>query len=333
MIKHHNKLRPQERGEIALLKARGLTLREIAKRLGRSISTISDEIRRNREWIDGEFIYEAISAQEEYEKRKSKAGVRQPLKNDNIYRYVIEKLRAGWSPEQISGRLKREHPTDNNWWISHEAIYQYIYAEENKDEGLWEYLPRHQKKRRRKYGRKVHKGRIPNRVSIHLRSKSIEERTEFGHWEGDTLEGKWHRNGFHTEVERVSRTTYAVKVNSISSVEALNAQKEIFSDLPKDARKSVTLDNGRENHLHTKLKQDLKMKTYFADPYSSWQRGTNEYHNGLIRRYFPKKTDLSEVTQEELDDIILEINNRPRKVLKYQTPLEVFNHYLTKCSD
>jgi len=333
MIKHHNKLTPQERGKIALLKAKGKTLRYTAKILGRSVSTISDEIRRNREWINEEFIYEAISAQEEYEKRKSKAGKRQPLKNDNIYRYVIEKLRAGWSPEQISGRLKYEHPNDKSCWISHETIYQYIYDEENKDEGLWEYLPRHQTKRRRRYGRKVHKGKIPDRVSIHLRPKVIDKRSEFGHFEGDTLEGKGHRDGFHTEVERLSRIIFAIKVKSISSEEALKAQKEIFEELPEKARKSVTLDNGRENHLHTKLKQDLKMKTYFADPYSSWQRGTNEYHNGLIRRYFPKKTDLSEVTQEELDDIILEINNRPRKVLRYQTPLEVFNHYLSKCSD
>lgn len=122
-------------------------------------------------------------------------------------------------------------------------------------------------------------------------------------------------------------------MNVISSEEAVRAQKAIFSDLPVDARKSTTLDNGRENHYHKQLRNELGMRTYFADPYSSWQRGTNEYHNGLIRRYFPKKTALSEVTQEELDDIVLEINNRPRKVLEYQTPLEVFNQYLSKCSE
>lgn len=194
-------------------------------------------------------------------------------------------------------------------------------------------LPRHQKKRRKKGGRKVHKGKIPDRISIHLRPKTINRRKQFGHFEGDTIEGIGHRDGFHTEVERLSRITFAIKVKTISSEEAVEAQREIFGFLPVNARLSTTLDNGRENHYHKKLKQELGMDTYFADPYSSWQRGTNEYHNGLIRRYFPKKTNLSEVTQEELDDIVFEINSRPRKVLKYQTPLEVFNHYLSKCSE
>lgn len=333
MIKHHGKLMPYERGKIALLKAKGVSLRNIAKYLERTVSTISDELKRNSIWEGGEFVYEAISAQEEYEKRKTKAGTRVPLKNKDVYRYVIDKLRSGWSPEQISGRLKREHPNDKYWWISYESIYQYIFDPDNTDENLWEYLPRHQKKRRKKGGRKVHKGKIPGRISIHLRPKTIDKRKEFGHFEGDTVEGVGHKDGFHTEVERLSRITFAIKVKSISSEEALKAQKEIFTDLPVKARISVTLDNGRENHLHTELKKDLGIDTYFADPYSSWQRGTNEYHNGLLRRYFPKKTNLSEITQEELDEVLWEINNRPRKVLKYQTPLEVFNYYLTKCSE
>lgn len=329
----HNKLSAKERDKIALLKAKGMSVREIAERLGRSKSTISDELNRNGRWEGGELKYEAIYAQEEYKSRKSKAGRREPLKNDFVYKYTVDKLRSGWAPEQISGRLKREHETDKSLTVSHEAIYQYVYNPKNKQERLWEYLPRHQKKRKQKGGRKVHKGKIENRISIHLRPKSIDKRKEFGHFEGDTVEGLGHKDGFHTEVERLSRITFAVKVKSISSIEALKAQKEIFTDLPSKARISVTLDNGRENHLHTELKKDLGINTYFADPYSSWQRGTNEYHNGLLRRYFPKKTNLTEVTQEELDEILWEINNRPRKVLKYQTPLEVFNYYLSKCSD
>lgn len=333
MIKHHNKLTPQERGKIALLKVKEVSLRDIAKYLGRTISTISDELKRNSSWEGGEFVYEAISAQEEYEKRKAKAGERTPLKNKDVYRYVIDKLRSGWSPEQISGRLKRDNPNNKHWWISYESIYQYIFDPDNTNERLWEYLPRHKKKRRKKGGRKVHKGKIPDRISIHLRPKTINKRKEFGHFEGDTIEGVGHNDGFHTEVERLSRIIFAIKVKTITSEEAVKVQKEIFSSLPANARLSTTLDNGRENHYHKKLKQELGMDTYFADPYSSWQRGTNEYHNGLIRRYFPKKTNLSEVTQEELDDIVFEINSRPRKVLKYQTPLEVFNHYLSKCSE
>ena len=329
----HTKLSAEERDKIALLKAKGISISEIAERLGRSKSTISDELSRNGHWEGGEFKYEAISAQEEYELRKSKAGKREPLKNDFVYKYTIDKLRSGWAPEQISGRLKREHKTDKSLTVSHEAIYQYIFNPKNIEERLWEYLPRHRKKRKQKGGRKVHKGKIENRISIHLRPESIDKRKEFGHFEGDTIEGLGHRNGFHTEVERLSRITFAVKVKSISSTEALRAQKEIFMDLPSKARISVTLDNGRENHLHTELKKDLGIDTYFADPYSSWQRGTNEYHNGLLRRYFPKKTNLTEVTQEELDEVLWEINNRPRKVLEYQTQLEVFNYHLSKCSD
>lgn len=329
----HNKLSAKERDKIALLKARGESIGGIAFNLGRSKSTIWDELNRNGSWEGGEFKYEAIFAQEGYESRKSKAGIRQPLKNDFVYKYTIDKLRSGWAPEQISGRLKREHKSDNNLTVSHEAIYQYIYNPKNHEERLWEYLPRHRKKRKQKGGRRVHRGMIENRISIHLRPKSIDKRKEFGHFEGDTVEGLGHRDGLHTEVERLSRITFAVKVKSISSEEALKAQKEIFTGLPSKARISVTLDNGRENHLHQELKKDLGVNTYFADPYSSWQRGTNEYHNGLIRRYFPKKTNLTEITQEELDEALWEINNRPRKVLKYQTPLEVFNYHLSKCSD
>jgi len=334
MTKHHNKLKPQERGRIAHLKARGISIRSIAKYLGRAISTISDELGRNSNWEGGIVVYEAISAQEEYEKRKTLAGEREPLKNKDVWGYVIDKLRRGWSPEQISGRLRRKHPEDRHWSISHEAIYQYIFNADNTHERLWEYLPRRKGKRRKQHGRHVHKSRIPERVSIHLRPENINDRSEFGHFEGDTVEGmRSIGDGIHTEVERLSRLTFAVKVKSITSEEGLRAQMEIFNLLPKRARLSTTLDNGRENHYHKKLKQELGMSTYFADPYSSWQRGTNEYHNGLIRRYFPKRTNFSIVSQEELNDIVLEINNRPRKVLKYQTPLEVFNYNLSKCSD
>jgi len=196
MIKHHSKLTPYERGRIALLKAKGSSLRDIATDLRRSISTISDELKRNSNLQQGELIYEAIFAQEEYESRKSKAGKRTPLKSKQLYQYVIENLRDGWSPEQISGRLKIDHLNDTSWWISYETIYQYIFDPENVHERLWEYLPRHRKKRRKKGGRQVHKGKIPDRVSIHLRPKSIGTRKVFGHFEGIRLRGKVIKVGF-----------------------------------------------------------------------------------------------------------------------------------------
>lgn len=324
MGNHHTKLSAQERDMIAVWIGGGIRFREIARRLGRSVSTISDEVKRNTYQEN----YVAIHAQSVTEQRKIEARKRHPLKDEATYAYVFKKLEGGWSPEEIAGRLKR---MTGKTVICHETIYAFIYAEENRDKKLFEYLPRKQKRRKKQSGRKVHRSHIPERVSIHQRPKEVNQRTVFGHWEGDTVEGKGKRDGIHTEAERVSRLYAAVKVGAITSQEAVAAQKKIFAPLPKKARRSTTLDNGRENHLHMELKE-LTMKTYFADPYSSWQRGTNEYHNGLLRRYLPKGTSFADLTQDELDDIVWEINNRPRKCLGYQTPQEVFTSYIN-CSD
>lgn len=155
----------------------------------------------------------------------------------------------------------------------------------------------------------------------------MNERTEFGHWEGDTIEGKWRKDGIYTEAERVSRFLMAAKVSRIASEETLRAQLAMFANMPKEARLSTTLDNGRENYLHYELRE-LGMKTFFADPYSSWQRGTNEYHNGVLRRYLPKRTDFATIDDEELQDIVNEINNKPRKCLGWETPEEKFKKSL-----
>lgn len=333
-MKNHKKIDKKERGVVARMLAQGKKIREIARLLCRSPSTISSEIARNQVWDGERFIYESIVAQEEYEKRKSNAGRRVPLKNKWVYQYTIDHLQLGWSPEQISGRLKREHPLVKSRTVGMETIYRYIYDSQNADERLWEYLPRGQKKRRKQKGRSVHKCHIEARVSISKRLAKVNKRKEFGHFEGDTVEGKRSvGDGIHTEVERVSRILFAQKVNTINSEETIKVQTEIFSRLPKPARKSVTLDNGRENHLHIKLNEILNMKTYFCHPYASYERGTNENTNGLLRRYLPKQADFSTLTQEELNEIVSEINNRPRKVLKYQTPQEVFTSCINNCSD
>lgn len=271
----------------------------------------------------------AIHAQNISSKRKSLAGKRHPLKNDQVFKWVIKRLIRGWSPEQISGRMKVIFPNDSQMRITPETIYSFIYSKDFKYRKFWEYLPWKKRKRSHKHGRKVYKASIPDRVSIHLRPSSVDQNLEFGHFEGDSVEGLGHKDGVHTEVERVSRKYFAVLVGSISSEAAIRAQTEIFSPLPKWARKSTTLDNGRENHLHSKLKE-LGMQTYFADPYSSWQRGSNEYHNGLLRRYFPKKTNFKNITQEEINEVVEEINNRPRKCLGFYTPNEVFLRELDK---
>ncbi len=315
--KSHKKITSEERDKIAQWVSQKVGVREMARRLGRSHSSICGELERNAHREAG---YVAIHAQQLTDERKREARKREPLKGAKIFAYVHRKLRCGWSPEMIAGRLEKEN---RRRLISHEAIYQYIYAPENADLHLFEYLPWKRIKRRKKRGRKVHKSHIPQRVSIHERPEDVNKRMEFGHWEGDTVEGKWHRNGIHTETERMSRLLAAEKVSHIASEETIAAQRHMFGNVPETARRSTTLDNGRENHLHYQL-EALNMKTYFADPYSSWQRGTNEYHNGVLRRYLPKGTDFDTIDDEELQDIVNEINNKPRKCLGWSTPKEVF---------
>jgi transposase, IS30 family len=316
-MQKRGKLTEEERDRIAVLRGQRIGVREIGRLLNREHSTISREIKRNR-FGQG---YHALHAQHRAEERKSQAGKRYPLKDPLTYAYVFEKLKEGWSPEQIAGRLAYE---EKESIICPETIYQFIYSKNMKEEKLWEYLPRKQKHRHKQHGRGVHHERIPQRVSIHNRPETINQREELGHWEGDTVEGKGHKGGIHTEVERVSRFLAARKVEAITSVQTIVVQQEIFEKLPCTLRRSTTLDNGRENHLHMHLNR-LGMQTYFADPYASWQRGTNENTNGLLRRYLPKKTSFTNLTQEELDDIVTEINNRPRKVLQYKTPAEILS--------
>lgn len=328
------KLTPKERDRIARLNSQGCGIREIARQLDRSPSTISQEIRAGR-WHDHNVhtsVYVAIHAQNLRSKRATGSNKQPKLaSNIRLKAYVETRLRMGWSPEQISGRVQLDYPNDQSMRIGHEAIYRYIYAEEQTEQRFWEYLPRKQTKRRKRPGRKVKRSRIPDRVSIHKRPPGAADRTEFGHWEGDTVEGRRSvGDGIHTEVERVSRKLLAQKVGRIASRETALAQLKLFSRQPVAARKTTTLDNGRENKQHMKLNK-LGIQTYFADPYSSWQRGTNENTNGLLRRYLPKRTDFTNLTQAELDDIVAEINSRPRKVLGYKTPDEVYSEQLLKC--
>jgi len=320
MTKGNGKITERERDEIAILRAKSIGVRAIARKLGRSPSSISDELKRN---TFGEY-YVAIHAQAKADKRKVEAGKRPPLKNRFVYVYVRRKLRRGWSPEQISGRLKMKYPGDETKHIHFESIYRYIYEETNKDKQLWEYLPRKQKKRKKKYGRKSHRCRIPDRVSIHDRPTEVEDRQVFGHWEGDSIEGKAHKGGIHTQVERKTRYLIAQFINNLTAEETVRAQSQMFLGLPKEALRSTTVDNGKEFTKH----KEFELTVYFADPYSSWQRGTNENSNGLIRRYIPKKTDVRKIDQSELDDMIREINNKPKKCLGFRKPQEAFEEEL-----
>lgn len=326
------KIKPEERDKIAFLLASKTSLREIARELGRSVSSISEEVKRNS--IQGE--YASIAAQRLSEQRNIACRRKNPLKSAAIYAYVFEKLRCGWSPEQIAGRLKKENNNKNV--ISYETIYRFIYSPQGMKINLSEYLVRHHYKRRKWHSRYLYRRGIANRVSIRLRPKEVEKRKSFGHWEADVVEGKAHRKGIQTLLERKTRFFQARVLETIDSEYGVRAQRDILIEFPKEARKTLTMDNGKENYNHQKLMRWLGLKTFFCDPYCAWQKGSNENHNGVLRRYIPKKADLTDFYQPELDAIIEEINQRPRKCLNYETPKEAFTRELKlikiqKCSD
>lgn len=319
-------LSSSNRDKIAVWYAAGIGVREIARRLGRNHGVISRELRRNR---SGKH-YVAIAADAKFKKRKHLAGLRESLVNPKLYSYVLGRLRDGWSPEQIAGRLKFQN--EGRAGISYETIYRFIYKEENKHRKLWQQLPRGHAKRRQWHGRSGKVEKIPNRVSIHERPEIIENRSEFGHWEGDSVVGHGKHHGIHTEVERATRYFQAKLLSKLDSKNSVLAQTKIFGSLPSFSRKTVTLDNGLEFVRHQQLTAETGMSVYFADPYRSGQRGTNENTNGLLRRYLPKKTSFRNLSQTELDDIVAEINHRPRKCLGYLTPHELFMSYTNERS-
>ena len=323
-MKKINKIKAWERDQIAVMLASGASKRSISRTLGRSLSSILDEIKRNSQ--AGE--YQAIRAEELSQIRNQKSRRLNPLKNPTVYSYVVDKLRCGWSPEQIAGRLKRNN--NGKTVICHETIYRYIYSVTGKQKGLSEYLTRKHRKRRPWYGRCLYRRGISNRISIRERPVEINDRSTFGHWETDVVEGKAHLGGIQSMLERKTRFYDCRLLSNIDSECGHQAQTDMLVKYPKPARQSLTLDNGKENYNHHKLNRDYDIKTYFCDPNCAWQKGSNENHNGILRRYIPKKTDLTTISQFELDAIVEEINNRPRKCLSYETPNEAFKREL-KC--
>lgn len=344
MIAHYRHLTGEDRIEIERLLEKGTSLAEIARRLGVHRSTISRERRRGawqperdhanlrpylRNRLDTRGPHERLflggQAQVHAETRKARSHQPYRMAHDGLVDWVLSALRRGWTPEEISGRLPLEFPDDDRMRVGTETLYAWIYAPEQKHRQLWQYLPRGQRKRRRRPGRRVHSERIKWRTSIHERPAAVEDRIEFGHWESDSVLGVRGTGGLHTTVERRARYLQAVKIPAIAAVPTLNAQLSVFSRLPAHAVRSVTADNGSEFAFHYQLADTLAVPTYFADPYSAWQRGTNEHFNGRLRKYLPKGTSFEDLTQTDLDEIVTEINNRPRKVLGWATPAEIFN--------
>lgn len=314
---------PVERGKIELMVKQEKTHSEMARELGRHRTSIGRELRRNGGNRRG---YCAEKAQQHYVKRRKTCRPKGRLAHNALREYVIEQIALEeLSPELVSGRLRRLYPEDPRMQVCHETIYQAIYANRHKLDFLREALTQARPRRRKRgQGKKRRASSIPNRVSIHERPTSIEERKETGHWEGDTVVGKGQDGFAVTLVERSSRLLHAVKTESKRAGEVCQAIIDTLRERPISWVKSITFDNGTEFTEHEIIAEQLGVSVYFADPYSAYQRGSNEQVNGLLRRYLPKGTPFKELSQQQLDRIVENINNRPRKCLGYRTPNEVF---------
>ena len=310
-----------ERHTLMYLLHMRLSYREIGRRLGRHHTTISREVKRNGRRIGS--YWDEFAHERTLERRKQPRHFRKQA-NKKLVRYVLDKLQQDWSPQTIAERLKRDHPRSTQLRISHEGIYRWVYSNAAQGGSLYQHLLRRHKKRRkhRQYG--SGRGLIPHRVSIHDRPESIENRACFGHWEGDTVEGKKGTGGIATHVERKSRLLIAAKLHDKGADTFAQATTKAFSPIPKKWRKTLTVDNGKEFAQFKKMEETTGMDVYFADPYAPWQRGTNENTNGLLRHYFPKGTNWRKVTDQMLATAVEKLNNRPRKCLNYLTPNEVF---------
>lgn len=316
---NYTQLSYQERVQIEILKLEGYSCRSIAKAIGRHHTTVSREIKRNFPTGDYCYHYDAEEAQETDRHRRSDTRTKGWLRDHIIKRYVREKLKAHWSPEQISGRLPKDMPDKS---ISHESIYSFIYQHE-KD--LVQYLAR---KRPRRIGHtyfyKSRGNQIPFRKDISERPEVINSRQQFGHWEADLMVGKQSSAVLSVLVERASRHVRICKLPDKQSTFQKDSIINRLSKLDTGARKSITYDNGPENALHYIINSELDMESYFCKPYHSWEKGTVENTNGLIRRYLPKKTDFDLISHSTIKKIETLLNNRPRKCLNYKTPNEVF---------
>lgn len=312
-----------ERYVISHLSVAGFSLREIARRIQRHHTTVSRELKRNGPEYDCT-IYWYDWTHPRALKRRHKARHHRRRSNYRLVKYVTSRLREDWSPETISEKLKRDYPGNDKMRVSHETIYRWIYLDAREDGTLYHHLRRRRKKRcrQRRYGT----GRrfIPGRISISERPSIVGTRERFGDWEGDTVEGKRSTGYMATHVERKSRYLIAEKLPN-KKAKSLNLKSiKAFWRIPKKMRKTLTVDNGKEFSSFKELEEKTGLTVYFADPYSAWQRGTNENTNGLLRQYFPKGTDFSKVTEEDLAFAVKRLNHRPRKCLGYQTPHEVF---------
>jgi IS30 family transposase len=311
-----------DREEISRGLASQKSLRAIAKQLGRSPSTISREVERN----GGRSRYRAALAEENARKRSKRPKASRLSTNAKLRRVTVSKLSEDWSPEQIAGWLRAEHPDDPSMWISHEAIYRALYRRQDGTLGrdsVKSLRSRRIMRRSKKSTRKGQaRGQIIGAVSIHERPTEADERAELGHWEGDLMSGSSNTH-IATLVDRASRATLLVRIKSKDATTVRTSLVRTLNQLPAQLRGSLTWDRGSELAEHAELSLATGIPVYFCDPQSPWQRGTNENTNGLLRQYFPKGTPLSEVTQATLNACARRLNRRPRKALGFKSPNDI----------
>jgi len=313
-----------EREEISRGLAIGQSLRSIAACLGRAPSTVSREVNRN----GGRRRYRASKADEATWDRAHRPKICKLVQNPALARIVAEKLQLEWAPRQIAGWLKRRYPDDENYQVSHETIYLslFIQARGALKKELIQYLrrPRAMRRSRHHTQKTSDHGRITNAVSIRERPAEVEDRAVPGHWEGDLLCGS-NNSQIATLVERHTRLVMLVRVPSKDTKTVINALIKQAHKLPRELYKSLTWDRGKEMADHERFSLDTDIKVYFCDPQSPWQRGSNENTNGLLRQYFPKGMDLSNVHQNRLNAVARRLNERPRETLQFYSPAEKFN--------
>lgn len=312
--KYHHLARDQ-RSQIYALKSMGLSQKAIAIHLGVTPSTICRELQRNQ----GGRGYRVQQADTLATQRRHLASSRPRHMTEIVTQMVEAKILEKWSPVQISGTLKLERIL-----VSHESIYRHIWADKKAGGTLYTHLRHGGKKYNRRSSGKAGRGIIPNRIDIKERPSIVEQKARLGDWEGDTIIGAKQQGAILSIVDRKSKYTLLAKLTTKTAANVVLATTACFSKLLCPVVHTITYDNGKEFSAHQRIAQLLDAKCFFATPYHSWERGLNEHTNGLVRQYFPKSSDLSALTNEEIQFVEDALNNRPRKVLGYRTPREVY---------
>jgi IS30 family transposase len=319
--KGYRHLTYEERCQIYALKKSGMPSSVIALEVGVNKSTINREILRN----SGETGYRYKQAQQLSEVRRREAS-RAPNKMTDDYIAIIEDklVNEQWSPEQISGWMKRHLA----YSVSHECIYQHIWRDKQQGGNLYKHLRHASKKYSKRSAKHAGRGCIPGRVDIDERPKIVEEKQRIGDWELDTIIGRNHNGAIVSMVDRASKFTKLMIVPNKTSEAVTSAIIEALDPI-KPFVLTMTADNGKEFAAHEELKQVLDAQVYFAKPYHSWERGLNEHTNGLVRQYFPKGTKFDSLRQDDVQKVESLLNSRPRKALDFQTPMEAFSRSIS----